>query len=353
MKNNPSEKHLNIGPVSIYHLSLLHLALIALSTSPLWVRLAAPLDPLSLGFWRLFISMVALGVTLLVLKGHGFSLWIKGVWLNRNNFKNLSFKKLDIKKLLNIKNLRLNKLLLKMTAIVKYPSQTSVNLILASLFFVLHLWTYMLAIHNTLISHVVIIYSINPLFTAIGEAYFFKQAPPKKFYYSYFLAFTGILLVALDKTSHFETSLFGDFLSFISAGLHALYLIFSRKCRNHINNLNFSFGLYLFSALGFLILSLFISKQPLNQIFNMPFIVWLGVIGLVAIPTFLGHSLVTQLLSHIPLNAIAINKLIEPPIASLMAYLFLAEKMGYLTLLGFIINTLAIVLFYSLKSKKL
>lgn len=260
------------------HLVLL-VALTSLSTSPIWVRVAhAPL--VTIGLWRLLLAG-----TLTVL------------WILLRNERPLS------------------KLQLAMLSPWAWGT---------GILFFLHLWTYMEAVQTTSVSHMVLIFSSAPIFTAIGSLFFFKDRFYPRFFLVYGLAITGIVLLFRDHPEGSVSTLHGDLSALISAALHAAYTLCGKKSRENLDNSQFTAVLYLSSGFFFLLWALG-AKEPLvhdTMGFNI------AIFGLILFPTFLGHTLYAYLLKTMNINFLSCSKLLEPALSTLLAFLLFKEEIG-------------------------
>ncbi len=275
------------------HLLLYFLALVCLSTSPNWAKLnQMPAEVL--GFWRLTIA------ALILIAYQKF-------------YKKQSF----------------------------LQNKAETKWILASgFFFFLHLWTYKYAAKHTLISLTMILFSTTPIWTAIFNVYAFKEKITSRMLVSFMIAFTGVFLLAKDQLNYSTENTFGNLAALISALFYAFYLITGKKARATVSNLNFASLQYSVCAFFFLLATLLLNS---NFIEGYTGISWLSVLGLVALPTLLGHFLFTYLVSHMNLAMITCGKLIEPVLASLMAYFLFQEKLTAMTALAFLFTSIAIL----------
>jgi drug/metabolite transporter (DMT)-like permease len=218
--------------------------------------------------------------------------------------------------------------------------------LVSGLLFFLHLWTYMLAAHNTSIAHMVIIYATNPIYAMIGGQYLFGEKIPTRIYWTYPIAFIGIFILMAERFQ-LGFSLFGNIMALVSAVFHAGYFLATKKSRQTQTNLNFSMVLYLTAGLGFFILSI-ISQ---NDLFILDQKSWIAILLLILFPTFLGHFLMTYLMKFIPIAKLSFSKLTEPGMSTLIAYLVLGEKISLVSFLAFILTLAAVMIAISEKPK--
>jgi len=278
------------------HTLLYFIALFCLSTSPNWAKLNhMPVE--ILGFYRLALACSLLGI------------WI--LW--RRQFTLLR------------------------------PHKNLYWVILSGVFFFLHLWTYKYASKTTSVSNTMILFSSNPIWASLGAIAFFKEHLQKRLIISYLLALVGVyLLVAHDFNLSSENSR-GDWAAVLSAVFYSAYMLTGKKARHHYDNLDFSLLLYGVCALCFF-LCVLQTGAPLTGYDSLS---WWAVVGLVALPTFLGHLSFTYLVKTMNLSLLSCGKLIEPVMASIMAYFIFHEVLSPYAWISFTLTTASVVILFA------
>lgn len=273
------------------HLTTLIISLVSLASSPVIIKWSGA-NPQAMGFWRLFVSACLLSWAIVPSKNREI--------LTRSPFK---------------------------------------YTLLAGLFFFLHLWTYMQAAHNTSIAHMVIIYATNPLFAALGSTLWLKEPFNRRILWAYPLALLGLYILMQERLNQ-PQQMYGNLMALVSAIFHSGYFLLSQKSRLRLPNTLFSFSLYGITALFFSIsaIGLQTTLWPLNEKFI------LSIALLVLIPTLLGHFLMTQLMTLIPVSTLSFSKLIEPGISSVLAFWVLKEDLSSNTLLAFLLTLTAVII---------
>lgn len=269
----------------MFQLVLYFIAIFSLSQSGNLVRLAhAP--PEVIGFWRLLVSaMIMLPIA-----------WQKG----------------DLKHFGN--------------KIIK-----SKYIVLTSILFFLHLWTYFYSVQNTKIANSMIIFATNPLFTAMGASFFFKEKFTKRIALAYLLAFIGIFQLIQNQLNLDPSLNKGNFSALISALFFSGYILSSNQSRKFFSNSTFAFLKYALTAIFFGTLGLFLK----DDFTNYPSTTWLAIAGTVLFPTLLGHALFTYLLKYLNVNWMSCGKLIEPVLSAAVAFFLFQESLSLATLLAF------------------
>lgn len=204
------------------------------------------------------------------------------------------------------------------------------KIVAAGFTFFMHLFSYAWAAHHTSISHLMLIFSLNPVTTAMGSWIFFKEKMTLRQGASYGLALLGIFILAREKNGASEIS--GDIVAVVAAITFSAYALLSKWARRDLSNSVFASRMYFSgSAFFFLAAVLFKVTPPLPIAENG----WMG-IGLLALfPTLLGHGVFTFSMKHIPLHILSLGKLIEPAIAVVSAFLLFGETLTSSAIISF------------------
>lgn len=278
------------------HTLLYFLALFCLSTSPNWAKLNhMPVD--ILGFWRLTLAAAGVGLWILISK---------------------------------------KKLIL--------PSWNYLRWVIVSgVFFFLHLWTYKYASKTTSVSNTMILFASNPLWASVGGAFFFKEKITKRLVLSYTLAILGIYILVHHQIEFSQEGVQGDIAALISAAFYSAYMLAGKKAREHVDNTFFSFIQYSVCGLCFALTAL----TTQHHFTGYDQISWISVAGLVLLPTFLGHFSLTYLVKHMNLTVLSCGKLLEPILASIMAYFIFNEHLGSHSWLAFLLTASGVFILFA------
>jgi drug/metabolite transporter (DMT)-like permease len=277
------------------HISLYFLALFSLSTSPNWAKLNQ-MPSEALGFYRMAGAAALLMLYLLATK--------------------------KLKK-------------------IKFDS--SFHWAMASaFFFFLHLWTYKFASKNTLVSNTMILFATNPIWATLGGQLFFRESIKPRLAFSYLLALIGVFMLVAENLKLSPDNHLGNIMALISAFLYATYMLASKKARLHMTNINYALIQYSGAAVCF-IFAVLVTDAPLTGYSDVS---WWAVLGLIALPTFLGHFSFTYLVKHMNLGLMTCGKLIEPILASFFAYFLFNEHLGENAIYAFILTGVSVIILF-------
>lgn len=277
------------------HISLYFLALVSLSTSPNWAKLNH-MSSATLGFYRIGGAAVLLFIYMLVSKK------LKKINFDRN----------------------------------------FVWALFSGFFFFLHLWTYKYASKHTLVSNTMILFATNPVWATLGGQVFFKENIKPRVIFAYMLALIGVFMLVAQNLQLNPENHLGNISALISAFFYALYMLTSKKARLHMANNDFSLIQYSTCAAMFGIAAL----STNSQMTGFDAISWWSVLGLIILPTFLGHMSFTYLVKHMNLSLMSCGKLIEPIIATIFAYFLFGEHLGSYAVYAFLLTGVSVMILF-------
>lgn len=198
----------------------------------------------------------------------------------------------------------------------------------------IHFVLWFTGVRKTTVANAAIIFATNPIFTAIGGHFFFHEKFTKKYASAMIMGFTGIAVTFFDHLQFSPDAFLGDMLVLISAMFFSGYILLSKKVRNTVSNIPFTFILNLSTSLFALVVIIFTPETPL---FDYDFKSWLSFILMAIFPSVMGHALFTHCLNFFNVNLMSCTMLLSPILASLVSYYFYHETLSIKTILGFII----------------
>jgi len=214
--------------------------------------------------------------------------------------------------------------------------------VITGVFFYLHLWSYSYSAQNTSVAHCMILFALNPLFTAVGAKFAFNEPLKKNVAFSYMFAFTGLYFLLRSRLSLGLDSWHGEASALASGALYSIYALFSKQSRKKMNNWNFSIGIYFVCALCFLATSTTLHTPLIGYSSEA----WMALLGTILIPTFLGHALFSYLMNYLNINWMSCGKLLEPTISALAAFLVFKEVVTTDTVLAFFFTSAAVLFLF-------
>ncbi|TRN03176.1 EamA family transporter [Sulfolobus sp. F1] len=198
---------------------------------------------------------------------------------------------------------------------VKNNTNTSIKLlIIPSLFLALHMLFFVSSVFLTTIAASTILVSTSPIFAMLLR---------KRFDVFIITAIIGIII--MNYTTSFG-SLLGNMLALLSAICFALYTYFLSKVEYSF--LSTAPFIYILSS------SFMIPIIPFFSIGEVNLVSILAILGLVLIPTLIGHGSVIYTSNKLPISLVTSAELIEPVVATILAYLIFNQVPSFQQIIG-------------------
>jgi drug/metabolite transporter (DMT)-like permease len=270
----------------------LSLAILAVSTSSLFIRLAQTEAPsLAIAAWRLSIASLIL-VPLA---------WAK----NRRE-------------------------------IVQLDRKTILILIASGIFLCFHFATWISSLNYTSVTSSVVLVTTSPLWVALLSPLFLHEKLSKFTWTGLGIALVGSLIVGGSDACQVTSAgfqcqgfsdflhgqaLWGNFLALVGAWCVAGYLIIGRRVRPRLSLLSYTAIVYGVAAIGLIVLAV----AAHTRLAGFPPVTYLWFILLALVPQLIGHSTYNWALGYVPAAYVSIASLGEPIGSSLLALIFLNE----------------------------
>ena len=258
-----SEERGRPGPV-------LALAVTAISTAAVLVRLAPDVSPVAAALWRTAAVGLLLSPTLIGAK--------------------LKLKRWD-----------------------------SLLIILSGLLLALHFWTWFASLSHTTVMRSTVLVCLTPIWAGLLEWGLLKQAPDRRYWGGVVLALLGV--VAMSGASLEGISFLGDGLALLGGVLSASYLLVGRVVRPRVPIGPYG-SLICLSCAAWLLPAAFLTGSSLT---GFAMTSWFVLAGMALGPQLLGHIGLNYAVRYVPAATVAALLLLEPVGASMLGALLLAE----------------------------
>jgi drug/metabolite transporter (DMT)-like permease len=213
-------------------------------------------------------------------------------------------------------------------------------------------WFYFLAIHRLAIGIALLIEYIAPLLVALWAHYVFHEAVRRRIWLALAFALAGLaLIVNVRHGGTISTS--GIVFALGSAATYGVYILLAERGvgdRDAVSLLAWGFG---FGALFWCFLAPWWSFPAgrvgadvslLGRLSDYHLPVWALMAFLIVIGTIIPFFLLVSALRHLPATRVGIIAMLEPVVATIVAWVWLNESLGALQLVGAAIVLCAIVL---------
>lgn len=281
---------------------ILCLSLVALSFSPILVRLAGEVNAIALATWRTAISV------LLIAPFYFF------------------YDKKRVKE--------------TFTEPIKH-----INLLtmLSGVSLGFHFILWISSLKYTSVASASILVTIHPVLLIIAEQSIFKIKFPRVVWLGVLLSFAGSIYLGyvdgLATTQAFPEALYGDFLAFSAAVVFAIYFLISRKVRQQATWLGYVGPIYFWSFVTCLVIGI---GSQIN--FLLPKEAILVALGMAVGPQFLGHGTMNYVVKFVSPTILSTTILVEPVLATLFGMYLFSEFPTFLAYMAMLIIITGVVI---------
>ena len=184
-----------------------------------------------------------------------------------------------------------------------------------------HFTFWIASLEHTSVASSVVIVTSNPILVAIGGALLLRERSSVRVLVGIGVALAGGVVIALGDWGLGDRRLFGDLLAFLGAVAVAGYYIAGRSLRERLGLLAYVAPVYGTAAV-LQVGAVLVTGTALTG-FSVETYGWLVLLAL--LPQLLGHSSLNWSLGYLPATLVATAVMLEPVIASLLAWAVLDE----------------------------
>lgn len=283
---------------------LVFLACFTSSMSPIFIRLAADVPPMAIGFYRLAFALPFFLTASLV--------------YHKEEFRKISRRQL-------------------------------VGSIMAGIFLFLHFLTFFIGVGKTTVASAMVLTCLHPVIILLITTLFFKEKTNIKIVTGVIIALLGGAIVGGGDYAIAGEALIGDLLCFLSAVMLSLYLISGQKMGKGLNITVYITIVFscCCASFGF---GMIVSSTPFFG-YEKESMVW--VVALALICQVLGHGLFNWTLRYISPLYLATSETVEVIYSSIVAYLIFKEIPTGIQYIGGSITIIGILIYNYYESKNI
>ena len=202
--------------------------------------------------------------------------------------------------------------------------------LLAGLFFAADLGVWHWSIVYTTVANATLLTNLAPIFVTLGGWLLFRQRVSMLFVLAMITALGGAALLAGANFSLGGTRLLGDALAVLTALFYASYLLAIKRARAASSTAALMALSTSVSAVVLLPVAL-LSPQPMLPADTHG---WMVLIALALVTQVLGQGLIAYALAHLSATLSSVSLLIQPLVATALAWWLFAEALGGWQLFG-------------------
>jgi drug/metabolite transporter (DMT)-like permease len=212
---------------------------------------------------------------------------------------------------------------------IQIPRDVLPLILLAGILLAAHFFFWITSLSHTSVLSSVVIVTTNPIFVGIASLFIFREPLRRNLILGIALAAAGGLFIALSDSGKSGT-LYGNLMSLLGAIMASCYLLIGRRVRQRVDNLSYIVTVYSIAAIVLIVVAGFSGQNLLH--YRASTYAYLFLLAIV--PQLIGHSCLNWALAHASATLVAVCILGEPIGASILACVFLQEKVRGLQALG-------------------
>jgi len=212
-------------------------------------------------------------------------------------------------------------------------------IITAGVFLALHFAFFYSAVKITSIANATLFATLAPIFTLIYERFVLKHKLPFGALVGLWMAVAGAVIVQSSGFEWGTETTTGNLYALISSVCMSVVLIIAQRIRTEMTNILYTRWLYFFAALTLAIITI---SLGVDLRFEAPDFKWL--LGLVILPTLIGHNSMSYAVKFLRPTIVGSMPFGEPILASVLAWLFFGELVGWNTAIGGLITLSGLVI---------
>jgi drug/metabolite transporter (DMT)-like permease len=309
-----SDKNLE-NSAKILNFSLLFIALFAVSLTPIFVKISTREIGINATlFNRLWI------VTII------FSFW--------NSFNEIRSKELDPVTEVNPLSLP--------SRLETFIKQGGFWIVIVSILHLSQRFTWTWALTETSTANATVLANVTPIFTTLGSWLFLGYQFDRRFVSGLLLSIVGAIALGTSHLSLSSEGLIGDCAALSAGVLNSIGSVISQKIRQRLDSSTYLLWRSAFSTLFIIPVVLFFEHE--QGIFPLSPMGWFSVIALALISEAIAHGLVIYSMKHFTASFLSIFFLSQAVVATLLAWIFLNEKVELINCIALAIIVIGIYL---------
>ncbi|WP_102346393.1 DMT family transporter [Bacillus sp. Marseille-P3661] len=232
----------------------------------------------------------------------------------------------------------------KKDAFIKLSKRDWLFLSIAGIFLALHFALWFESLRHTTVASSTIILALQPIVALIGGFIIYKEKAKFSTLVTVGVSLVGVFLVGWGDYGLSKFVIIGDILSFLSVIAIVCYLLIGQSKVKTISHWIYSFCVFLFAGVSLTIYNL-CTGTPISGYSSRE---W-GLFLLLAIFPTIAHVIFNMLLSYVNSATISMSILGEPVGATILAAIFLGERVNALQVLGGFLALFGVFIFLILQ----
>lgn len=217
-------------------------------------------------------------------------------------------------------------------------------LLASGLLLFIHFYFFFRSVQETTVANATIIFSINPISTALGAWLMFRERVRLHLLIALILGLLGVVVLFGETWLAGRLGAWrGDLWGVLSAIAFSAYILTGKQVRQKVSNLPFAACIYLQTAI-YAGLACLLLDIPLHG--HTP-TTWWAFVALAIFPTLFGHAIFTHCLNYLDVTFMSCMTLVEPLLAAVAAYYLFGEPFTPWAGVAFVLTCASVLVLYA------
>jgi drug/metabolite transporter (DMT)-like permease len=193
---------------------------------------------------------------------------------------------------------------------------------------------FVVGLNNTSVSHAVFIFSLAPILVLLLAARVGQEHFTSRKLMGMFVSAAGVVLLSFDKANGGGPTLFGDAMILLSTCAFSFFTVMSKPYRDRYGAVTVNTFAYLSGAVTLLpVIPYFVWGQAF-RLGEVSATGWTALLYMAVFPAVIGYIIYYYALGFIAASRLSAFNYLQPPLATTLGVLFLAEPLTPLLLTG-------------------
>jgi drug/metabolite transporter (DMT)-like permease len=188
---------------------------------------------------------------------------------------------------------------------------------------------FVIGLNNTSVSHTAFVFSLTPILVLLLAAWVGQERVTGRKLAGMLVSAAGVVLLSLDKTNGGGPTLFGDLMNLLSTCAFAYFTVMSKPYRMRYGPVTVSTFSYVSGSLALLPVVLYYTWGKGFSLTSASSAGWTALLYMAVFPAVIGYIIFYYALGFISPSRLSAFNYLQPPVATLLGVLFLAEPLTW------------------------
>lgn len=204
------------------------------------------------------------------------------------------------------------------------------RLAVPGIFIAADLGAWHLSLHLTSVANATLLMNLAPIFVSLGGWFLFKTRITRSLAIGLAIAVAGVAILKGGSGEWSSAQFSGDFIAILAAAFYAGYILSVGHLRSRFSTR----CIMLWSTAIAAVITLPAAYISEGNVMPLTVHDWLVLAGLAWITHAAGQSMIAYALAYLPASFSSLTLMVQPVMAALLAWIFLAEPLDFMQAVG-------------------